>query len=866
MQSVSPADESSARIRTPDQRLRVFISSTLVELAEERAAVRTAVERLQLAPVMFELGARPHPPRELYRAYLDQSDVFVGLYWERYGWVAPQEHVSGLEDEYNLAGTLPRLIYVKQTAAAREPRLVDLLDRIRDDDRASYKYFSTATELGDLVTADLATLLAERFDQSRVAALPAPASAPASAVLPSPLDSLIGREHDLRVITGMLADDRHRLVTLTGPGGTGKTRLAIDAARQSIAEFGGGVYFVELEGLSRSEDVLPTVARTLGVRDDGSAPIAHTLALALEHRHVLLVLDNFEHVVAAGPEVAGLLAGAPGTTALVTSRAPLRVRGEQVVAVDPLAVPADTDASGLAAEFSAVRLFVERARAAKPDFELTAENLNDVVRLCRALDGLPLALELAAARVRMLPPAAMVEHLDGLLGAGPGRGIRDLPRRQQTLRSTVVWSTNLLAPGEAALLARLGVFAGGFSLEAAESITDADDVLTLLENLVDSSLVRQHDREGEPRFTMLAAVREWSRAELTEGNTLDDTRERHARYFRQLAAHLGPSLTRDDQVRVTRMFASDHENIVAAVAFFSDSDRADDAAELAWELYVYWWVAGHLGEVSRLMKTLLASGTGMSGRSRAIALYFTYAITFWLDPDRRVIPGLEESAELFREAGDPSGEALARISLALGLLAQAPPDPPRAMTELHAALACFRSVDDRWGEALTLVTLGRGAVLGGDPAAALEQFEASLRLARAQSDRLGVSIATNHIAWARLQLGEVDVAASAFVDSLDTSVLLGHTEGIAYGLEGLVAIAAARRDITSAGRLLGASESLRRTTGLFNVPTFSFHEQALAPILAGPDADALETARREGLRMTPGDAIGIARDLRVSGG
>ena len=296
-------------IRTPDQRLRIFVSSTLKELAPERRATRAAIERLHLAPVMFELGARPHPPRALYRAYLDQSDVFLGVYWERYGWVAPDETVSGLEDEYNLCPPdLPRLLYIKGPAENREPRLTALLDRIRDDDRASFKYFETAEELAALVEADLATLLAERFDQSRAAAATAHGAedAPVSVVqatrLPAPLTELIGREPDLAAIRRML-DSGRRMITLTGPGGIGKSRLAIAAARASAPAFADGAVFVDLSSVHDAGHVPNTIAQALGVRDTGDAPILDKLVTALGDRRILLVLDNFEQVLDAAPTV-----------------------------------------------------------------------------------------------------------------------------------------------------------------------------------------------------------------------------------------------------------------------------------------------------------------------------------------------------------------------------------------------------------------------------------------------------------------------------------------------------------------------------------------------------------------------------------
>ncbi|HEY8281244.1 MAG TPA: DUF4062 domain-containing protein, partial [Leifsonia sp.] len=339
-------------IRTPDQRLRIFVSSTLQELAPERRVTRTAIERLHLAPVMFELGARPHPPRELYRAYLEQSDVFIGLYWEKYGWVAPDEQVSGLEDEYNLCPPdLPRLLYFKSPASDREPRLTELLNRIRDDDRAAYKYFESAKELARLVEDDLATLLAERFDQSRAlltAEIAGNADRTVETVrLPVPLTELIGREPDVATIRGML-EGGSRLVTLTGPGGIGKSRLAIAAARASAPLFDDGAVFVDLSAVQDPARVPNAIAQALGVRDTGDAPVLENLATALDDRSILLVLDNFEQVLPAATTISALLAVTPRVSVLVTSRTRLRVSAEHSYDVGPLA------------DESSVHLFVER--------------------------------------------------------------------------------------------------------------------------------------------------------------------------------------------------------------------------------------------------------------------------------------------------------------------------------------------------------------------------------------------------------------------------------------------------------------------------------------------------------------------------
>lgn len=847
-------------IRTPDQRLRIFVSSTLQELADERRAARSAIERLHLAPVMFELGARPHPPRDLYRAYLQQSDVFLGLYWERYGWVAPEEEVSGLEDEYNLCpDDLPRLLYVKTPATNREPKLTELLGRIRDDDRAAYKYFESSRELARLIEADLATLLAERFEQSRsFVSLDVPADADRVAEpvrLPEPLTELIGREPDLEAIRGLYSGGA-RLVTLTGPGGIGKSRLALAAARAVTPAFVDGAVFVDLSAVHEPERVPAAIAQALGVRDTGDAPIMENLATALRDRHLLMVLDNFEQVLSAAPTLTALLAAAPGLSMMVTSRALLRLTAERSFEVGPL--PAD----------SSVSLFVERAHAVKPDFEITPDNAAAVSGVCAAVDGMPLAIELAAARIRVLSPEDLLDRLDRSLAVLVG-GSRDLPERQQTLRATIEWSTQLLDDAQRRLLARLGVFEGGFTLEAAEAVgVDAagrepgaappPDVLGDLAALVDSSMVSQHDRDGRARFSMQAIVREYARERLWDAGALNAARDAHARYFLGLGDSAKDELKGGRQLEWLKRLGDERDNLRAAERFLLGSRDWDRAAHLAYSLYLYWWVSGLLGEVRTWMDEALDSGSDLTDLTRAIALYFTRTIMFWKDPDGSVAAELAESADLFHRVGDPDGEGLARISLALALLTGGKPDPERAEEVMQESLRLFRSTGSVWGESMALVLLGRVSLRTQNIEQARDRFTQSLALTQRAGDAVGERIATYHLGWAQLMLGDTDDARADFARSVTVSAALGHVEGLAYGLEGMVAIAAIAGDVDRAGRLAGASRALRERSGLHNGPTFTFHRAYLDRLRATAENERLDAAILAGRELTVEQAVAEA--------
>lgn len=862
---MSPAPRS---IRTPDQRLRVFVSSTLRELAPERRAARAAIEQLNLAPVMFELGARPHPPQDLYRAYLEQSDIFVGLYSQRYGWVAPGDEVSGLEDEYRLAPhEMPKLVYVKE-GVEREPRLQELLARIKGDDRVSYVYFTDADQLAELVRSDLATLLAERFTRAAEPTEPAPDMA-GTVELPAALTALIGRERELETVVDLLDDDDVRLVTITGAGGIGKSRLSIEAANRVRERFPGGIVFVDLAPVTDPQLVPAAIADALGIRDVGDGTLGEKLRMAVRDRRMLLLLDNVEQVVESAPAIRSLLTDAPLLTVLGTSRILLRLTGEHGVELGPLALPDMSHGADVSRALAApsVDLFVERVRAAKPDFELAPDNVEDVERICIALDGVPLAIELAAARVRVLTPAQLLERLDERL-LELGGGVRDLPERQRTIRSTIDWSTQLLSPSEQELLTRLGLFAGGFTLEAAEWIAAGipeADILDDLGALVDGSLVRQEDRGDRAAFSMLSTVREYALERLEPRPDAAALRDRHAQYFVRLGEQAEFELEGPAQLGWIERLHEEGDNIRAAMRHLLDTRQWATAAHFAWTLYVYWWVDGHLGEVLGWMREVLDSGDELDDLTRATALYFDRANAFWQDPDDWLVPGLGESAELFRREGERSGEALALISLALALLGAREPDTARADDALEESLALFREAGDTWGEALALVTLGRVALLMQDVQAALARFDESLAVARRQRDDLGEAIALHHRGWAEVLLGDFAVARECFEQSLALSAKLHHDEGVAYGLEGLTAVAAGAGDVVRAGTLLGAAQVVRERTGTYNAPSFSFHQQFVDGILAGPGGDALEAARLRGRHLHVDDAVAYAMERTPAG-
>jgi predicted ATPase/class 3 adenylate cyclase len=735
--AASPGEESpaerSAVILTPDQRVRVFISSTLEELAAERAAARRAIQRLHLVPVWYESGARPHPPRSMYRAYLEQSQVFVGIYWQRYGWVAPGMEISGLEDEYRLAAGKPMLLYLKRPAPDQESRLTAMIDTIRAAGAVSYRTFATARELERLLADDLAVLLSESFAGSAAAA-GAPDVSPtgagelgqaelptgtvtflftdiegstrlwetvpdamevaleqhnrlvtevigghggvvvtsrgegdsffavfASAVsaveaagacqlrlgtadwpagaglrvrmglhtgeahvregdfvdhapinrgarvkaaahggqvlvtkatrdlvegrlgggfelmrlgefrlrdlaepeliyqlthadlpadfppirtlaertgnLPLQLSSFVGRARELEQTAAVLGEAR--LVTLTGPGGVGKTRLALQVARQVSPRFGDGAWLCELAPVRDPALVDDAAAAVFSVTARAGQGTREALVEFLRSKQLLLVLDNCEHVLAEAAALAGnLVRSCEQLVILATSREGLGIEGERLVPVPSLGVPgADADLPAIT-QAEAVRLFAERAAAVKPGFAVTAGNAAAVAAVVRRLDGVALAIELAAARAPAMTPAELARRLErsfAVLAAGR----RGAVPRHQTLRATIDWSFELLPEPEQALLARLAVFAGGATLEAVEAVCsgegiDPDEVFELLASLVARSLVVAEEYGPQTRYRLLETIRQYGEQRLGETGETERWRARHANYYADL--------------------------------------------------------------------------------------------------------------------------------------------------------------------------------------------------------------------------------------------------------------------------------------------------------------------------------------------
>ena len=477
---------------------------------------------------------------------------------------------------------------------------------LTEDDRASLRAAARPTLLGENPTKLAPTSLV-------------------SLSLPLPLTRLIGRETEITALLARLGGDDARLVTITGAGGTGKTRLALEVAAAVVTIYADGVVFVDLSPLNDAALVTPTIAAALNVRQVSGQSLRDSLAGFLASRRILLVLDSCEQVLAAVPDIAALLASSLGLAILATSREPLHVRGEREFPLQPLPLPAADHLPAVMelARIPSVALFVERAEAGQPDFALTAENASAVAAICRRLDGLPLAIELAAARVKVLPPAALLARLEHRLPFLTGG--RDLPARQRTMRDTIAWSYGLLSPGQQTLFRRLAVFASGFTLASAEAVAEPVGDLAVLDGvvaLVDQSLLRQSSgTDDEPRFAMLETVREYGLERLLESQEIDEIKQRHAQHFEQIFTDFvfgSPILM--NQESLSRV-VNDHDNVRLALAWFDEHGESDALLRLSSMLYGLWFARGLYGEglqwaerALETIKSVCVHGPGESAR------------------------------------------------------------------------------------------------------------------------------------------------------------------------------------------------------------------------------------------------------------
>ena len=831
---------------------RSLVDAHPADAAED---LRHALE-LWLGPPLADLSAEPIAEAEAGRLddlrlqaveMCNDAELALGrhqeLVTELEGLIAEQPYRERFREQHILA--LYRSGRQKDALAAYQDARAALLDELGVEPGPALREL----ELGIL-----------RHDSALAAPEPQPR---VEWHLPTPSTPLVGRRLEVAAVAAMLHREDVRLVTLTGPGGTGKTRLALAVAEELAPGFRDGAAFVDLAAVRDATLLGSTIAHALDLQE-GDEPLSQAVAEQLRPQSMLLVLDNLEQLLDGTAFIAELLAAAPRLLVLATSRAPLRLSAEHVYGVPPLPTPG-TDASATLEELAAndaVRLFVARARAVDPTFELTDEGARDVAEICRRLDGLPLAIELAAARSNLLTTETMAQRLGQSLELLTG-GARDLPVRQQTLRTTLDWSFDLLSPSERTLFARFAVFSAGGTLDAVEAVCAAEDmdVFATTASLLDESLLRRSD---DGRLLMLETIREYAGGKLEQSGEVEELRRRHAEYFVQVAEATEPELTGPDTRRAHERLGSEHDNFRSALAWSQRARAAAVELTLAGALARFWYIQGYLVEGRRWLEGALSRDPDLlpAVRTKALRGVAVLAIKHrdYDDAERF----LEESLALSRELGDAASTI--RSMLSLGVVEVHKGDYERAKRLNEETIELARATDDRRVVASAINNLSDLALVEGEYETAARLARESLGQARELGNSEGAVLALLNLAQADLFLHQFDEAARSLEEALQLGVELGYREAIVYTLEGFAALAAEREEPIRAARILGAAEALLEAIGAsLDRAASDRHELTLEALRRQLGDPTLAEHLQEGSALTVGqasdEALAVTRSL-----
>ena len=672
-------------------------------------------------------------------------------------------------------------------------------------------------------------------------------------------EPIVGRAKELAEIAELLQNDDVRSVTLTGIGGTGKTRLAKEVGRRVRASFPGGVFLVELQAVNDPEMVTPAIAHALGIYEEGAKSVSEILSLTLRDQQALLILDNFEQVISAGVHIASLVRTSPKLKLLVTSREPLKLSIEREYRVPPLGVP--TNGNNLNAsellEFDAIQLFVERAKKVSPEFELTDENSSAVTAICNSLDGLPLALELAAARTRVLSANEILSRLDDRLALLTG-GSRDLPGRQQTMRAAIEWSCDLLDENERRVLAALSVFEGGFSFKAAEAVVaegiDTLDIITALNEK--SLLMSKRAAGGELRFWMLQIVRDYAADLLSRSGEEESLRRRHAEYFHSLARDAEPKLRTPETVQWLDLLETEHNNVRAALRWSIENDP-ELAVGIAASISEFWTVHGHIREAEHWLDEVLNRYNSRNSEVR-------WTVQTALGTIKQFRGEIARSSELYADALETARALNDQLRIARSLRGIAANayidcDFESALQHTGEALELSRSLGDEFGTAAALARLGDIALAQGNNDEAVQFTSESLELFRKLGYVQGITAKLSNLAAAEIMRGNLQSAESSLSESLELCLKIGDTTITQLVLDGFAALRTAEGKYVDAARISGATGKMVESLGVLVQPADervrAFYLEELDKVL---DAAELAKARAEGERMSLEDVAALA--------
>jgi predicted ATPase/DNA-binding winged helix-turn-helix (wHTH) protein len=706
-----------------------------------------------------------------------------------------------------------------------------LLRKTLGDTRDGKPFIETLRRRGYRFNGDLS------FVNTEHRVIPVAGIEAANVLFSRPLTSIVGRENEIAEITALLTDSNIRLLSLTGVGGVGKTTLAQTVGRRMQNDFSDGIFFVELAAVNDPQLVPSTIASSLGVKES-DIPVSEVLKMSLRESNALLILDNLEQVISAAAYISELIAAAESLKILVTSRVLLRITREFEFVVPPLAVPSETlfgihtadavdnDMIGGLLACESVRLFIDRARRANPKFDLTEENANSVAEICLRLDGLPLAIELAAARIKLMSPREILVRLRSqlkLLTGGPSA----LPARQQTIRSTVEWSYNLLEEDEKVVFRRLSVFGGSFTIEAAESVcgvsepgsdslTDGSEILDPIASLINKSLlITKAQSDGGVRFRMLEVVREYAADALEASGELEAMSRRHAAYFHSLGGQAEPLLQAAQSAEWLNRLEEDHDNLRSAL-YWAYRNAPNLGQQLAGSIWRFWWLHGHIREGCEQLEAFLSLPETTDKTARTKMLLGAASLNRLSRNFERSRSYADEGLALAQETGDKKSGALSRYQL--GFIALDDEDFIEAGRLFDEGLLLAKELNDK--QVLGLLNNGLGELwrLRGDYTRATDYYLQSLACNRIAGDLVRQTTSLINLGATALLQNDLEAAGSFYRDGLEISSKMADMNGTLYCLEGLAGSHWAMLNPERAALLFGAAYASRETNNLFIEP------------------------------------------------